>query len=442
MTFRLRLALIFYRALWVCALPLVLLYLHRRSRRDPAYGENLEERWGYGLTLEGAIWVHAVSLGEMRSAVPLVRALLDRGERVVTTHLTPAGRRAAETAFADEIAEGTLVVRYLPFETRRAFQRFLQATRPKFALVLEVEIWPVMIAEAARAKVPLYLVNSQIPGKSFPRARRLARILGHPVAGVVGVFAKSERHAARFRTLGAPNVHTTGELRFDQPIPDHLLSAAAKIRPKITRPVVAVASVVEGEDAFYLKAYRHLQSSYSERGEQAPLFIHIPRAPERFGPAGDDLTVAGQNMLHRSLAFNAALEPKDILVLNQADVLLGDSMGEMYFYLALADVAVVGGGFLASGAHNVIEPLALKKPVLTGPNIWTIEYPAEEAVEADVLKLCPDPTTLAKEIEALLADPGSAAQKADVFFSEHAGATDRTVALLSAFLDDGPPKND
>jgi 3-deoxy-D-manno-octulosonic-acid transferase len=219
MTRRLRLAVVLYRALWWAALPLALLYFHRRASRDPAYGAHMNERWGRGPTLEGAVWVHAVSLGEMRSATPLVHALLDRGERVLTTHLTPAGRREAERSFATEIAEGRLLARYLPFELGPAFRRFLAATRPKLALVLEVEFWPVMIAEAARAGVPLYLANSQVPGKSVARARLLARLIGHPVAGTAGVFAKSERQADRFRALGAPNVRVAGELRFDQPIP-------------------------------------------------------------------------------------------------------------------------------------------------------------------------------------------------------------------------------
>ena len=438
MTLRLRLALVLYRALWWAALPLALLYLRARARRDPGYGRHMEERWGRGPTLEGAVWVHAVSLGEMRSAAPLVRALLERGERVVTTHLTPAGRRAAEAGFGPEIAGGRLVARYLPFETGPAWRRFLAATRPKLGLALEVEIWPLMIAEAARARVPFYLANSQIPGRSYPRARTLARWLGHPVAGVAGVFAKSERQAERFRALGAPNIRVTGELRFDQTVPPALLAAAAALRPRLARPVVAVASVVEGEDGLYLEAYRQLQAAFRARGAAAPLFVHVPRAPERFSAAGDFLEAEGQRVVRRSLALDEGLGAADPGALAEADILLGDSMGEMYFYLALADLAVVGGGFLPSGAHNVIEPLALRKPVLSGPTIWTIEYPGEEAVAAGVLKLCASPAELAGEIERLLSDPAAMAAiaaKAEAFFAAHAGATARTMAALVPLLE-------
>ena len=230
----LRLALLAYRAGWYAALPLVAAYLWRRGRRDPAYARHWGERFGGGPDMAGAVWVHAVSLGEMRSAVPLVRALLDRGERVVTTHLTPAGRRAAEDAFGPEIADGRVTVRYLPVETGAAWRRLWRKGRPKLGLVLEIEIWPVMILEAARAGVPLWLVNSQVPARSLPRARRLARLLGHPVAAVSGVLAKSERHAARFRELGAPDVRACGELRFDQPIPQAQLDAAGRGRRAAT----------------------------------------------------------------------------------------------------------------------------------------------------------------------------------------------------------------
>jgi 3-deoxy-D-manno-octulosonic-acid transferase len=437
MTRRLRLALLLYRALWWAGLPLALLYLRRRAKRDPAYGLHMDERWGRGPALPGAVWVHAVSLGEMRSGVPLVRALLDRGERVLTTHLTPAGRRAAETAFAPEIAEDRVLARYLPFEFGLAWRRFLAANRPKLGLALEVEFWPVMIAECARAGVPLYFANSQVPGKSFPRARRLARLLGHPVAGAAGVFAKSERHAARFRALGARSVAATGELRFDQPVPPRLLAAAAALKPALARPVVAVASVVEGEDALYLDLYRRLQASFRGRGAVPPLFLHIPRAPERFGQAGDLLAAEGQRILRRSEVLDSALAGNPA-ALNAADILLGDSMGEMYFYLALADIAVTGGGFLPSGAHNVIEPLALEKPVLTGPHIWTIEYPGEEAAQAGVLTICPDIPAMAREIEALLSDPAAMAAwvgKVEAFFGAHGGATARVMAALAPLLD-------
>lgn len=430
-----------YRVVWLLGVPLVLGYFWLRGRRDPAYLHHWGERFGAGPMLPGAVWVHAVSLGEMRSAVPLVQALLARGERVVTTHLTPAGRKASQTAFATEIAQGRLIARYLPLELGFAWRRFLRA-RPKLALVLEIEVWPVMIAEAARAGVPLFLANSQYPAKSFARDRRFVGWLGHAVQGVAGVLAKSETHAARFRTLGAPNVHVSGELRFDQPIPPHLLMAAAKLTPALAgRRVVAVASVVAGEDALYLAVYRAVQSACRARGTLPPLFLHIPRAPERFADVGDYLEAEGQRVLRRSRCLESGLQLTAGTDLAQADILLGDSLGEMYFYLALADMAVVGGGFLPSGAHNVIEPLALCKPVLVGPVVWSIEYPGVEAAAAGAIDICPTPEAMADRMLALLDDSAATAgmaERAQVFFAEHSGATDRMMAVLAPLL--GPAR--
>ncbi len=424
------LALALYRLLWLLALPLVLGYFWLRGRRDPAYTRHLAERFGYGPSLAGAVWVHAVSLGEMRSAAPLVRALLDRGERVVTTHLTPAGRRAAEMAFAADIAAGRMVVRYLPLELGWAYRRFLRQ-RPKLALVMEIEVWPVMIAEAAWAGVPLVLTNSQYPARSFARDRWLARWIGHPVARVAAVLAKSETHAARFRDLGARVVEVCGELRFDQPVAPHLLAAAAALRPAIAgRKVVALASVVEGEDRLYLGAIRALQQAAQG---QPPLVVYVPRAPERFDLVAEVLSRDGQRLLRRSLALNAGLAADPAQDLRQTDILLGDSLGEMYFYLALADLVVVGGGFLPSGAHNVIEPLALAKPVLTGPQVWSIEYPGVEAVAAGALEICATPEVLGDRLAALLGDTAALAAKAakgQAFFAGCSGATGRTLAAL------------
>ena len=434
MTLPYRLLLLVYRALWYGAVPLVLAYFWLRGRRDAAYRQHWGERFGFGPVLQGAVWVHAVSLGEMRSAVPLVRALLDRGERVVTTHLTPAGRRAALAAFGPEIAAGSVVARYLPLELGPAFRRYLRC-RPKLALVMEIEVWPVMIAEAARAGVPLVLANSQYPERSFRRDLPLARRIGHPIGQVTAVLAKSEPHATRFRALGARDVQVCGELRFDQPIAPHLLAAAAALRPALgQRPVVVLASVVEGEDALYLGVIRQVQAA--TRGQVVPLFIYVPRAPEHFGPVAALLAAAGQRVVARSavLGQDLGLRGADLAT---ADILLGDSLGEMYFYLALADLVVVGGGFLPSGAHNVIEPLALAKPVLTGPEVWSIEYPGREAVAAGAMEICATPAVMAARITELLAEPEALAAMAGrgtAFFAAHSGAARRTMAALQSWL--------
>lgn len=443
MMLRQRLALWLYRMLWYPALPLVLLYFRLRGRKDPAYLDHMDERFGRGAPFAATVWVHAVSLGEFRSAMPLITALLDRGETVLVTHLTPAGRRASEATLAAEIAAGRVAIRYLPLELGFAWRRFFRSCRPKFGLSMEIEIWPVMIDEARKAGIPLWLANSQVPEKSFRRACRWLPVIGHPVRGVAGVLAKSEIMAERFRALGAPNVHVTGELRFDQPIPPRLLDAALALKATPAgaalraRHVVALASVVEGEDDQYLAAYRTIQQHFRAEGRPAPLFIHIPRAPERFARVGDMLESQGQKVVRRSGVLDAGLTLTDP-ALAEVDILLGDSLGEMYFYLALADLVVVGGGFVEKGAHNVIEPLALRRPVLVGPYVWTIEYPGREAEAAGVMRICPTIPDLSREIGDLLADPialEAISARTEAFFAAHSGATRRSMAILAPLLE-------
>lgn len=438
---RMRLFLLGYALLWGLGLPVVLLYLLWRSRRDPLYRRHIAERFGIYPAHSGeTVWVHAVSLGEMRSAGPLIAELLARGETVVTTHMTPAGRKAAAALFPSEVADGRLVALYAPFEYDWAYRRFFRRFLPKYGLVMEIEMWPRMIASARRCRVPLFMCNGQYPEKSFDRDTGRTALRGELARGFAGLMIKSETHAARFRALGATNIAVTGELRFDQPIPPHLLTAARVFSDAAGlagRPVVCTASSVQGEDEQYLQAYRQVQDRARQAGLPKPLFVHVPRAPERFALIGDVLEAEGQKVLRRSRALDAALALRDGFDVAQADILLGDSLGEMYFYLALSDITVVGGGFVPKGAHNVIEPLALQKPVLVGPYIWTIEYPAVEAMAAGVLTKV---ETIADLADALFdglysRQAGEAEQKLKKFYAEHSGATKRTLDALPGLIE-------
>ncbi|MBA3909298.1 MAG: 3-deoxy-D-manno-octulosonic acid transferase [Rhodobacter sp.] len=415
-----------WSALWHVGLPAVLIYLWRRGRKDPLYTRHLAERFGrYRQRLTGAVWIHAVSLGEMRSAVPLVRALLDRGDKVVTTHFTPAGRREAERVFATEIAEGRMASVWVPFETSWAYRGFFRAFRPSAGLVMEIEIWPRMIFAAKAAGIPLFMCNAQYPTKSMARDKKFP--LRHDLMrGFAGALVKSDLQAERFASIGVERIEVTGELRFDQPIPAAQPAAAAALRARLAggRPVITIASAVEGEDGIYLDAIAAALKT-SER----PFFVYVPRKPERFDEVSALIAARGLRAIRRSEVLDATLASQ--CGLGGADVLLGDSLGEMYFYIALADRVVTGGGFTPKGAHNIIEPLALKRPVIVGPNIHTIEYPATEAIAAEVCLQVKTPAALA---EALTGWPGPTPEKIEAFFADHAGATSRTIAALDRAL--------
>lgn len=433
-------------AAYAAILPLMGYMLHR-ARRDPDWRRHWSERLGGGPTPRpGAVWVHAVSLGEMRAAIPLVRALLDRGDHVVTTHLTPAGRREALRAFGPDIAAGRMAARYVPFEAGWCLRRFLHRQKPRLGLVIEQEIWPGMIEQAARQGVALFLANSQITHRGFRRALRLHNRIGHPVAQVAGVMAKSPPHAENFRALGVQRVIPCGELRFDQPVPAALIAAARALRAEPAaglagRAVVTFASVVAGEEDIYLDVIARLRGAAPAAGHPPPLVIFVPRAIERFDHAARMIEARGLQLCRRSRLFGpdltAAPRADAITELATADVVLGDSMGEMFYFLELADAVVTGGGFLAAGAHNVIEPLLLGKPVLVGPTIWTIEYPAHEAEAEGVLDVCPDAAEMASRLAALLWSPARQAahrQRAARFLTDHTGATARILDQAEAWL--------
>ncbi|HEY6918223.1 MAG TPA: glycosyltransferase N-terminal domain-containing protein [Tabrizicola sp.] len=420
---RLWLFLRFWSVLWHLGLPFVLVYLLKRGRKDRDYIRHLGERFGrYPQGLPGSVWVHAVSLGELRSAVPLIKALLQDGQTVVTTHFTPAGRREAEKVFAADIAAGRLIPVWIPLETSWAYAGFFKAFRPRLGLVMEIEIWPRMIFASRSAGVPLYMCNAQYPSDSMARDARLG-LRPALMRGFAGALVKSDLQAQRFASVGVRNITVTGELRFDQPIPAAHLAAAAVVRPTLgPREVIAFASVTEPEEDLFLAAAQEVLSVRTP-----PVVIFIPRAPERFDALARAMTDRGMLFARRSQRLDRKLS-----VLSEApmDVLLGDSLGEMYFYLALADRVVVGGGFQPKGSHNIIEPLALKKPVLVGPQIQTIEYPAVEAIAAGVCRQ----TTASALVEDLLHWPDPKPDAIAAFVTAHSGATARTLAAIAPLL--------
>ncbi len=405
-----------YKTLWTLGLPFAIAYLFWRGRRDPLYRGHLVERFGrYPLTLKNAVWVHAVSLGELRSAVPLIQRLLAEGETIVTTHFTPAGRREAERVFASEIAQGRVRAVWIPLEFKWTFRKFFKAFTPRYGLVMEIEIWPEMIRSAAENGVPLFACNAQYPHKSFTRDIEKSKWRLDLHKGLAGAFVKSDLQRDRFAAADCPNIHVTGELRFDQPVPQEQVAQGVIAKAKINRPTITITSVVKGEDDTYIQ----LIKSSPER-----LFIYVPRAPERFEETYQMLMDAGLKVARRSDIFDDKLTINDM---PSVDVILGDSMGEMYFYLALCDAAIIGGSFVEKGAHNISEPLALGKPVIVGPHTWTIEFPIVEALAANAAVQVTDSQALLTLVKS---DSFPTKLAAEAFFKTQEGAVSRTLDTI------------
>jgi 3-deoxy-D-manno-octulosonic-acid transferase len=296
---------------------------------------------------------------------------------------------------------------------------------------MEIEVWPRMIMAARAGRVPLFMCNAQYPSKSFRRDTTRTRVRGELMRGFAGALVKSDLQRDRFAAVGVTNIAVTGELRFAQAIPPEQVAAGTKARTRLAgdRRVIAFASVIAGEDDLFLDAVARTREAHAARGLPAPFVVYVPRAPERFGETADRLAATGLTVLRRSAAFGPDLalsgEP------GPADVLLGDSLGEMYAYLAMADIVVVGGGFMPKGSHNIIEPLALGRPVIVGPETWTIEYPAEEAIAAGVCR-----RVAPEDLAAALAPgaPVPAPEAIGRFLDDHAGAVGKTLAAIPRLL--------
>jgi len=420
---KVKIFLVFYRFIWLLCMPVVLCYLVYRSKHEPAYAQKLLERFGIGRTRKGSwVWIHAVSLGEFRSAIPLVDKLVERGERVIITHFTPAGRAASEKYYADHISSGCVLVHWVPFDYRLAFKRFFGRFKIKYGLVMEVEFWPGMISSARALNVPLFLCNGQYPNKSFERDSRRRFSSRDIVPLFSGVMVKSHRMAVPFQKLGVNKIKVTGEMRFDQPLNENQVAAGRRFKKIIShRPVVTIASAVKGEEDLFFEAAMKLVQR-----KPLAIIVYVPRKPEEFEAIASYLRLRGVAFQRRSEILDGSLNIIDKL---HANFILGDSLGEMNFYISLADQVVVGGGYVPQGSHNIIEPLLLGKPTIVGPNIWTIEFPAVDAINAGVVKLV-KPEDLAGELLEL-----SNYEPTSEFVSTMQGSTENTLTAISKFVE-------
>lgn len=415
--------------------PLVWLWMGRRAKRAGGQWEIFSpERFGRaasgaapdpGPSPGGApVWVHAVSLGETRAAQPLLQALLDRGLPVLLTHITATGRAEGARLFADAIARGQLRQAWLPYDFPGATRRFLAAQAPRCGILIEREIWPNLLAAARRARVPMALVSARYSASSLRQAARMGRVMREALEGLDLVLAQTAQDAGRLAQAGVRNPAVSGNLKFDLALPDSQVQAGRDWRARLDRQVIALASTREGEDAPFIDAVKRQAATPG-----GPLFLLIPRHPQRFDEAAALLEQAGVAYVRRS----SGQEPGP-----DTAVLLGDTLGEMAFYYAASDVAVVAGSFAPLGGQNLIEACAAGVPVIVGPHTFNFQQAASDAIEAGAAQRQPDPQQAVAAALALLADPAkrqAAGLAARAWFSSHAGATARTMDALAPWLD-------
>lgn len=420
---------IIYLAAVYLAAPVISVMLAARGLRDRSYWRNFGERFGLGPLLEGfPIWVHAVSVGEVQAAAPLVIALRDRypDVPVLVTTFTPTGAARARALF-----QGTAQVRYLPYDLPGSVRRFLDRTRPRLAVIMETELWPNLYRQCRARRIPLVIASARLSRRSTDRYRRLGALFKETVAGGVVVAAQGEGDAERFRALGAAaeRTHVTGNLKFDFTLPPDIEERGKALREQYApNRAVWVAGSTHGgvEEEAVLAAQRQVGAALS-----GPLLVLAPRHPNRFGEVASWLE-------RQSISFTRRSQPSGTDVPTRTpSVLLLDTLGELLYFYAAADVAFVGGSLAPIGGHNLLEPAALGLPVLTGPNNSNAEDVARLLLDCGAAEIVRNGAQLGSRVTELLSnrmqrmEMGSRGRAA---IDRNRGALEKLLRLIDSLL--------
>ena len=408
-----------YTLLTYAALPLIVLRLLWRARRQREYLQHVSERFGFYDDAAAAgpwLWVHAVSVGETRAAEPLIGALQQRypQHRILLTHMTPTGRETGMALFGDRVTRC-----YLPYDYPGAVARFLDRFQPVAGVLMETEVWPNLIHAAVCRDIPLYLVNARLSARSLRGYQRTGALAREAMRGFRAIAAQSAGDAERLQRLGAERVSVTGNLKFDLELPPSQVEQGKALRQSLgTRPVLLAASTREGEEALLLDAAQRA-------GLRGALLVIVPRHPQRFDEVAALIAARGLHLQRRSAGGAVAADTA---------VLLGDSMGEMFMYYAACDVVLMGGSFLPYGAHSLIEPCALGRPVIIGPSSYNFADAADEAVAAGAatrVNTMNEAVLLALQLAVDQARAQRMGEAGLLFTAAHRGATQRVLALLN-----------
>jgi len=376
------------------AVPVILYRLAARGLRYREYFARWKERFGFFPRpgFDESIWVHAVSVGEVNAAVPLIEALMRRyaDRRFVITTVTPTGSERVQKLFG-----GRVFHVYLPYDLPASVERFLDRVKPTLAVIMETEIWPNLFFECNRRGIPIVVANARLSERSlrgYGPVRPLARAA---IQCATHVAAQSQADAERLLALGArpEKLSIAGNVKFDMAVPKALDSSGAMVREYwgTNRPVWIAASTHEGEEVPSIEAHTRVLKRFPDA-----LLLLAPRHPERFRPVVQ---------LCRQYGFRTAVRSEDSVAARDSECFVIDTLGELLLFYAAADVAFVAGSLETIGGHNVLEPAALGKPVLVGPHTFNFaEITASLIADGAALRVA-DAAELGDTVVRLFADP-------------------------------------
>ncbi len=378
-----------YSFFFYLAIPFLFIRLLWRSRRQPEYRQRMGERLGfYPVRLKQSIWVHAVSVGEVLAAIPLIKALKSRypDRPLVITTMTPTGAARVITAFNHGVTHA-----YIPYDFPGAVSRFLTAMDPKIAIIMETELWPNLLHGCHQKKIPVCLVNARLSEKSAHGYHRIAAMTREMLHNIDKIAAHGKPDADRFIALGAPadRVSVTGNIKFDIELPADLFTRSSALRQELgkDRFIWVAASTHEGEEEIILAAHKKLREV-----NPTALLILVPRHPNRFDAIAK---LCEQSFVTARRSFLQTCQP-------ETGVYLGDTMGELLIMYGACDVAFIAGSLIPRGGHNMLEAGALGKPILTGPHLFNFAEISEMFVNAKAMTIVQDADSLAAQLVYLM----------------------------------------
>jgi 3-deoxy-D-manno-octulosonic-acid transferase len=417
----------FYTLTMYLLTPVILYRLTVRGLRYREYFARWRERFGFfeDPHIRDSIWVHAVSMGEVNAAMPLIDALMLRYQETpfVITTVTPTGSERVRRVWGDRVFNT-----YLPYDLPASIRRFLDRVRPRVAVVMETEIWPNLFFECRARNIPVIVANGRLSEKSLRGYGPIRPLARHALASTRYIAAQSITDAARLHDLGADpdRLGVVGNLKYDMAVPPELHDEARELRASwgAARPVWIAASTHDGEEMPVLKAHAEVLRRF-----QDALLLLAPRHPERFRPV---------ILACRSFGFSARTRSEDGSAVQDTQCFVVDTLGELLRFYAAADVAFVGGSLVPIGGHNVLEPAALSVPVIIGPKMFNFAEITASLMDAGAVLQIAEADELGGVITRLLTDPalretiGRAGRAA---FEREQGGVLRTLGIIGRVLD-------
>lgn len=413
-----------YTFLLLLASPILLYGLYKPKAGKPVFGKRWKEHFGITPKLassDSPVWLHAVSVGEVIAAIPIIKAIKEKSpnQAIIVTTTTSTGAEQVE-----RIAH-LVEHRYMPIDFSFAVKGFLKAIQPQKLLIMETELWPNTLHTVAKFNIPIFVLNARLSHKSFVNYQKVRPLFNLLSKHISHTCCQNEDDAERFIKLGISpeRISVTGSVKFDISISEEIIKSSQQLRQKLglNRPVWIAASTHKGEDEQVLAAHKAVLQTHPNC-----LLILVPRHPERF----DDVYALCQNE-----GLNTVQRTADRHLTEQSQVYLGDTMGELLTLCGASDICFMGGSLIGKkvGGHNVLEPIALGVPTITGPSYYNFTDIVTGLKSLHAIYIAEDSSKLANILNDWLCNPSASqtfSSKALDFLQQNSGAINKTINRL------------